>query len=140
MTRQRQSVRRGISATELAITLPLLIALCVTTVDVGRFAHTHIALHHAARIGADLGATRFYTAYADDEWRQTIMDAATAEMEWVTGFDAGGFQVDVQVEPLDEVVHRVVVSCQYDFPLIMPWPGMANPLPMRSSVAMRRDR
>jgi Flp pilus assembly protein TadG len=47
----RYDRRRGASATELAIILPLFITIVLSCVDFGRFAYTYIAVSNAARAG-----------------------------------------------------------------------------------------
>src|SRR5262245_51604636 len=44
--------RRGASATELAVILPLFITIVLGCVDFGRFAYTYIAVSNAARAAA----------------------------------------------------------------------------------------
>ena len=44
--------RRGGSAVELAIILPIFATLVLATVDFGRFAYNYIAVTNAARAGA----------------------------------------------------------------------------------------
>ncbi len=42
----------------LLLALPLLVTLCLTSVDFGRYIYAAIALDNAVRISAEYGATR----------------------------------------------------------------------------------
>jgi Flp pilus assembly protein TadG len=70
--------RRAVAATELAILLPLLIAICLTSVDFGRFAYAYIAIGNAGRVGAEFLATRDYTQ-SNSAVRQSAMRLAVRD-------------------------------------------------------------
>ena len=55
--RTARSHRRGQALVEFAIILPLLALLLVMAVDAGRLFFGYVALHNAARIGADFAAS-----------------------------------------------------------------------------------
>ena len=50
---RRRPRRRGVSAVEFALILPLLLTLVGGAVDFGRCFYTHIAVTNAARAGAE---------------------------------------------------------------------------------------
>ena len=51
--------RRGHAAVEFALILPLLVTIIFACIDLGRFAHTYIAVTNAARAGAGFGSSNF---------------------------------------------------------------------------------
>src|ERR1700678_3640138 len=52
LKRSRRDRRRGSSATELALILPLFVTIVLGCVDFARFAYSDIALSNAVRAGA----------------------------------------------------------------------------------------
>src|SRR5262245_45298295 len=67
--------RNAAAAVEFVVALPLLIVLCLTSVDFGRFAHAYIALGNAGRAGAEYGATQSYSSSTATAWRLRVEDA-----------------------------------------------------------------
>lgn len=57
LRRRRGTASRGQALVELAIVLPLLVLLLVMAIDFGRVFFGWVALHNAARIGADFAAS-----------------------------------------------------------------------------------
>src|SRR5262245_61969862 len=91
----RMACRTGAAATELAIALPLLITLCITSVDFGRFAHAYIALGNAARVGSEFGATRRYDAPNASAWTQRVEAAMREDFYAVGGIEPS--LLDIQI-------------------------------------------
>src|SRR5690349_12217044 len=73
--------RKGGSAAELALLLPLLATLVLAGVDLGRFAALYIALGNAARAGAQYGAMNNYTSSTQSTWQSNIQTAACNEIQ-----------------------------------------------------------
>ncbi len=139
----RHSIRqrhRGAAACELAVVLPLLVTLCLLSVDFGRFAHDYLALSNAARTGADYGATHRRTQLTSASWNSAIQAAAEREMESVPGFDGTNLEVLVSSEPVSDSLERVNVEARYPFFTVIDWPGIARPLQLRRTVVVRQFR
>jgi len=142
--RNRSSVsrRKGATAVELVVCLPLLILLCLTSVDFGRFAYAYITLGNAARVGAELGATREYSESTAAQFEQQIENAVQEEFTSVGGLDASKLDIaiDVAMDDSDADLHRVSVTTTYSFSTVLSWPGIPRPLELQRFVAYRRFR
>ena len=138
--RKRMRHRTGATAVELVIALPLLILLCVTSVDFARFAYALIALGNAARVGAEVGATHEYSDSNAQAWRQRIEDAAFEEFSDVGGLDPSKLQVGIDVAPDDYDLTRVTVTTTYSFSTVFQWPTIPRPLDMNAMIVFRRFR
>ena len=84
--RTRRRKARGQSSVELALSLPLLIALLLTVVEAGRICLVAIALASAARAGVQYGAQSL-TTVTDNIGMQ---NAAKADAPNLTGMTATG--------------------------------------------------
>ena len=78
--RRRRCRRRGTSALEFAIIMPLLITIVLGCIDFGRFAYTYIAVTNAARTGAGFGSAHPYTTTTQTNWAAKIRQAAVNEL------------------------------------------------------------
>jgi Flp pilus assembly protein TadG len=138
--RRRTWHRTGATAVELMMALPLLILLCVTSVDFARFAYALLALNNAARVGAEVGATRSYSESNAEAWRQQIENAALEEFSDVGGLDPSKLHVAIEVTSDDYDLHRVTVSTTYSFRTVFQWPTIPRPLDMNAMIVFRRFR
>jgi Flp pilus assembly protein TadG len=134
---QRQQ-RRGATATELAVLLPLLVILCLTSVDFGRFAAAYIALGNATRVGAEQGATRPYSSNSADEDRSLIEAAVRNELAGTSYLDPETLEIEINVEPDAYGLHRVQVTAMYPFHTVVSWPTIPQPVELRRTVVFRR--
>lgn len=133
--------RRGAAATEFAVVLPLVIVLCFTTVDFGRYVHAYLALTNAARVGAERGATRQFTDYTYDSWKSRVEQAVTEEMSNTLGADPESLTIEVETtEPDQYDLRRVTVEVTHPFQTVVRWPYIPSPLLLRSRVDMRQYR
>lgn len=138
---QRRRFRRaGATATEFVILLPLLIALCLTSVDFGRFAYAYLALGNAGRVGAEFGATRRYEAATANAWEQQVQAAIREDFAEVGGLDPD--QLDIQIEVADDAygLSRVSITAACPFATVVSWPGIPRPLTMERTIVFRRFR
>lgn len=133
------TARRGAAATELALTLPLLLLIAFGCVDFGRGIGIYIAVSNAARVGAEYGATHQFTTHTRDSWEQQIRQSVEDEMEQVTDYQASNLTVDVEVAGSDDDV-RVTVAVSYPFEPVSSWPGVASDLTFARQVSMRQFR
>lgn len=133
-------MHHGTSASELAIVLPLLLTLCLLSVDLGRFAHDYLAVSNAARAGADYGATHHRTEFTAATWDSNVAEAVTRELESLPGFDAGQLDVEVENEESSDNLDIVTVRVRYPFETAVAWPSVSRPLWLERTVVMRRFR
>lgn len=130
----RSQSRGGTAATELAILLPLITGLCLACVDIGRFGYAYVSLSHAAQAGANCGASHGFTDYSYSDWEATVENAITEEMAGMAGFDPNNLTIDVQTTEEANGLQRISIDLTYPFPLVVSWPGMQNPIPLRRLV------
>jgi len=137
---QRRAWRWGTAASEFAIALPLLIVLCLTSVDFGRFAYAYIALGNAGRVGAERGATRPYSTATAEVWQQQVSDATREDFAASSDLDVG--QLSIQADAVQDAygLHRGEITVSYPFTTVVSWPGIPRPLPMERTIVFRRFR
>jgi Flp pilus assembly protein TadG len=140
----RRRHRRGATAVEFALVLPLMMTLLLGTVDFGRFAYTHIAVTNAARAGAALGSMNPYSSATQSNWQAQVIQATRDEMFQQTGYVAGNLAVTVT--PVAEAggLWRVRVQATYPFQTLIRWPGLpggsGTPISLQRTVVLRAIR
>jgi Flp pilus assembly protein TadG len=128
--------RRGTAAVEMAIILPLLMAILLGCVDFGRFAYTYIAVTNASRSGAAFASSHPFTATTRQTWEQRTRDAAVAEMG--AAFDEANIDVPSPVVTTEsDGLKRVRVKVTYPFETIVNWHMWDNQIPITRAVEMR---
>ena len=132
--------RFGAAATEFAIVLPLLIVLCLTSVDFGRFAYAYLALGNAGRMAAEVGATRSYSVASESAWRQQVEAASREDFSTSGGLDPSQLVIDANVEADVSGLDRITVTATYPFQTLVSWPGIPQPVGLFRSVTFRRFR
>lgn len=119
--------------------LPVLIAIVMGCVDVGRGIHTRIALTNAVREGALYGATTGFTDYTETTWKTEVRERVTDEMSNVNGFVSGDLTVNVETsEYEDEVCLKVIGN--YKFETVIHWPGFPREIDLRHEIELQRYR
>jgi Flp pilus assembly protein TadG len=132
--------RPGAAATELALTLPFLLLLGFSCVDVGYAVSSYVAVANAARVGAEYGASHGYTEYSESSWRQRIVDETNAEFVGSRCVDPARLDVAVKTAPGQNGIDLVTVECRYRFKTLTLWPAMPDEFDVSRSVTMRRYR
>jgi Flp pilus assembly protein TadG len=140
MPNQRQQPRRrGAAATELAILAPLLIAICLSTVDLGRCTAQCVMLSNAVRAGADRGATERFTPETRAAWVTQL--ETIVRNDFASSGSAASLQVDITTEALGGDMHRVTIVGKSTFTPILHWPFLSSPtLTLTRSVSFRQYR
>jgi Flp pilus assembly protein TadG len=132
--------RRAAAAIELAILLPLLITLCLVTVDLGRACQCGIALASAARVGAEYGATRRFDVATAGVFKDRVAAAARDEFSSQSGLDPAAMLVQCEVTTAANGLHTCDVTVEYQFQTVVHWPTIPNPLILRREARFRRFR
>jgi Flp pilus assembly protein TadG len=132
--------RSGASAVELACILPVVIALALGTVDLGRVAHYENVLSNAARVGADHGATHRLYSFNRTQWESRIIARVQEEAAHLPQFDAARLQVVVETFTQADGTLRVEVEAAYPFEMIVDWPGLPHDIDLRCRVAEQEYR
>ena len=135
--------RRGNAMLEAALATPMLFLLLSGVVDMGRaFYYSDIAAG-AARAGAQYGIISstnsgnlvgIQNAAKDEHARQLPDSIFTATASYFCQ-NTGGAVVNCADNPTAEAYVKVVTHVTYD--LIIPWPGLANPMTIGGLSVMR---
>lgn len=136
----KRRVARGTTTVEFALMLPLLISLGLASVDLGRFAYVQISLNNAVRAGADIAATTPWSAENNQAWRVRVTDAAKNEWAGSTTIDANHLELAIGSVSEGNGLARHTLEATYPFQLLLPWPGIPNPLVLRQVLVTRRYR
>jgi Flp pilus assembly protein TadG len=139
--------RRGASAVELAVILPLFVTLALGCVDFGRFAYTYIAVSNAARAAAAWEMTHPPSSMASPTtgWQNQVKQAASDEMSQQPGFQSGSLTVNVAT-PTSETggTWRFTVTTSYPFQTLITWNwhgyGIPHSMTLSRAVTMRGIR
>lgn len=132
--------RRGVAATELALTLPLLLLIVFGCVDFGRSIGTYVALSNAARTGAEYGATHRFTPHTYDSWESQVQLAVQDEMASISGFQQADLSISVVASTDSTGGACVTVSANYPFSSITNWAGLTGEMLLNHQVCMRQFR
>lgn len=136
----RSRLRRGASATELAILLPVVVLFSVGAVDLGRAAHLYLAVNNASRNGAQYAATQAVWDHTEATVRETARLAVLREMSLFHDYQEDRCSVNVVLNRRNDYSHDVTVTTEYQLHTCITWPLVGNPMPIRSQVTMRRFR
>lgn len=135
----KRSHRHGAVAVELAVCLPLLIAITVFTVDAANVQYAKATLDSAARIGAQRGATQQFTAYSYNDWRDDAEQAIREEMGFMPGYEAARLQTSVEASETNDRV-TVVAIAQYRVATTFNWSGQGTELTLYRRFEIRQVR
>ncbi len=132
--------RQGTSAVELALILPVVIALALGTVDLGRVAHYENVLSNAARVGADYGATHRLYSFNRTQWESRIIARVQEEAAHLPHYDPTRLQVHVDTFTQADGTLRVEVEAAYPFEMTVDWPGLPGGIDLRHRTAEQEYR
>jgi len=135
--------RRGASAIELGLLLPLLLTIALGAIDLGRFGYSHLAVTNAARAGAAFASMHDYSTATKPSWDAQLNAAVAAEMASIIGSDpsAAANLVVTTVRTVEsDGLRRVRVTAQYPFETVVGWPGIPEELSLQHSVEIRGIR
>jgi Flp pilus assembly protein TadG len=136
----------GLAATELALLAPVLVLLMIAMTDYGLAWTRQMALANAVRAGTQYAMIRRPVQGNTAGIHQRVVDAAPADLGGtpaVTFFcecpdgqavadcsaNACGAGIDLR--------HYVTVTLQEDYPLILNYPGIGNPVSLENSATIR---
>ena len=148
MRKQAQAIRKipgarprlAAAATELAVTLPLLLLLGLGSTELGRAVAVYSMLSNAVRVGAEYGATHGYTSSNYASWQNQVSQQGQAAVQGNQPINSSGLAVTVSGTAEPNGFNLVTVSVSYPYQTITQWPGLPNQFTLTHSVAMRRFR
>jgi Flp pilus assembly protein TadG len=129
--------RRGGSAAELALVLPLLVTAVLACIDLGRFTVNYIAVTNASRAGAGFGSVNIFTDGTYGTWQADVKQAVIDEMSTMPGFNSSNLTVNVTGTPELNGLYRVQVDVSYPFQTVVNWPAVPHNLTLSRTVVLR---
>lgn len=135
-----RTLRNGASAVELACILPVVIALALGTVDLGRIAHYDNVLSNAARVGAVYGATNRLYSFNRSQWEDRIIAHVREEAAHLPHFDHSRLEVVIATVTQADGTRRVEVHTTYPFQMIVDWPGLPRDVALVHRCAQQEYR
>jgi Flp pilus assembly protein TadG len=132
--------RKGTAATEFAIVLPMLMLFALGGADFGRIAFYSDVVSNAARVGAEVGGTRRFTADTRAAWETKIQNAILEEMQHVPHFDSGRLTSTVSTQTDSDGIIRVIVDVSYPFTTVVNWPVLHHEVLLHEHVHYRQFR
>jgi Flp pilus assembly protein TadG len=139
---RRHDRRRGSSATELALILPLFVTIVLGCVDFARFAYSDIALSNAVRAGAAWAMLNPPSVRASPTagWQTLVQTAVSNEMKSQPGFQAASLTfVPATTTTLnaDLTTYRFTITASYPFTTLVTWPGIPHTFSSTEQTTMR---
>jgi Flp pilus assembly protein TadG len=143
-----KTLRRGASAVELALVLPLFVSIVLACIDFGRFAYNYIAVANAARAA---GAWAMMNPPADvaspsAAWKASVAQAAINEMSQQPGVKASNITIAVGAISTEAPygTWRFQVTASYPFQTLVKWGfsglGIPQSLTLEQTVVLRGIR
>jgi Flp pilus assembly protein TadG len=125
--------RKGAVLVELAIALPILLAVLGGTLDLCRFGYYFIALGHAVGSGARYATNHPFSGTTQAWWQAKVMQVVTDEMSGVSNFNPADF---VMLAPTysaaySQNVKVVRLEASYTFRTVVSWPLLPNTMVAR---------
>ncbi|MBA3485240.1 MAG: pilus assembly protein [Pirellulales bacterium] len=137
---RRPANSRGTAATELALSLPLLMLLALAASDFGRVFHAREIVSNAARTGASAGACRGFTPITRQAWEDHVLESATEEMQSLASFNEADMIYELEVTGEATDFPRTAVTINYLFRSFVAWPGLPTEIEIRERVEVQRFR
>ncbi len=133
-TTESTAPRRGAVAVEMALVLPMLILILLGATDLGRFAHTMVAISNSSRSGASFAGSHPYSATTRPIWEAETRKAVHRELETLAGFDPQHLTVKITPQTDPQGNRRVRVEVSYLFRTFVNWLGFPSSLPLKQST------
>ncbi|MGV2338505.1 MAG UNVERIFIED_CONTAM: pilus assembly protein [Planctomycetaceae bacterium] len=127
--------RRGASAIEFAIVLPVMAAVLAGTADYGRFAATSIAVCNASRAGAGYGCIHPWDSYTSAAFMTACRSKVEEEFSAVPGFDPQQLQIQIFAEGTWPN-NRVRVAVNYPFETVINWGFLPSSVPVSRTTVL----
>ena len=151
MARTRAAVRRiwhhqnGAASVELALVLPFLALLVVAMIDYGTAINRKMQLTNAIRAGTQYAMVRKPVQQDLTELRQAVLDTAPADETGTRNLSStffcecpNGAAIACEDEcGAGERGSYVRIVLREDFPLILSYPGIGNPVSLSSEAVIR---
>lgn len=127
--RRRESRgRKGAVLVELAIALPILLAVLGGTLDLCRFGYYFIALGHAVGSGARYATNHPFSGTTQAWWQAKVVQVVADEMSGVSNFNPADFSMPAPTysAAYSQNVKVVRLEASYTFRTVVSWPLLPN--------------
>ncbi len=131
----------GVAAVEMALCFVVLLAFLLPMIDVANIAYAGIRLNSAARTGA-----QYAMSYPTDTSgiQSVVKQATNIPQDSVTATvsnscECDGTSVSCSASCSGTMANFVTITAAYSLPMIMGYPGFANPYPVSKQVVVRTD-
>lgn len=120
--------RKGAVLVELAIALPVLLAVLGGTLDLCRFGYYFIALGHAVGSGARYATNHPFSSTTQAWWQEKVIQVVTDEMSGVSNFNPSDFAMPAPTysAAYSQNVKVVRLEASYTFRTVVSWPLLPN--------------
>ncbi len=132
--------RNGTAATELAITLPMVLTFLLGCVDYGRVTYWAISVSNANATGCFYGATHRLSSLNSEAWEEKIHSLVAEELSENHGFEPDNLSSEIETEVDADDILLVTVRTNYAFHTIVNWPGLPHQVALSESVTFRQFR
>lgn len=139
-TVHRTATRRGVVATECALTLPVLLLIGLASADFGRVAHFYETVASAARTAAEAGASQGFTDFTESDWQSRVRQAAVDELSSLPDFQENQATITVDTSTDSDGMTLVAVTVSYPFRPSVAWPGLSSELLLKHRLEFRQFR
>lgn len=130
--------RRGATAVEAAIVLPLISLLLLMCADLGRVIHAQIAVTNAVRAGAEYGASHRFTTDTRQAWEDRIISTMRDEIVSIQNANTNQLVAEISTTQAGPDELRIQVTGTYPFRMIISWVGFPSCLQLSHTVTMRQ--
>ena len=143
--RRLRRCRRGTSSVELALVLPFLALLVVAMIDYGTVINYKMQLANAVRAGTQYTMVRKPVQQDLTEIRQAVLDTAPADETGTRALTTAFFCECPNGTPIacedecgiGERGSYVSILLTQEYPLILSYPGIDNPVSLSSEAVIR---
>jgi Flp pilus assembly protein TadG len=120
--------RKGAVLVELAIALPILLAVLGGTLDLCRFGYYFIALGHAVGSGARYATNHPFSGATQAWWQEKVRQVVRDEMSGVSNFNPTDFAMPAPTysAAYSQNVKVVRLEASYTFRTVVSWPLLPN--------------
>src|SRR5215204_5140225 len=132
--------QQGVAATELALTLPIILLFAFAGADFGRIAHFDQVVSNAARTGAECGAIHKFTEFTRPDWDADVRQAVTDEMSNIPDYDDSKLAYELTTSTDADGLARIVVDVRYPFRTVVAWPGLSREVNLHQRFETREFR
>ncbi len=135
-----QNLRRGSTAVEFAIVLPVLMLLAIGCGDFLRVFHFRQVVCNATRCGAMLGAGKQFTAHTAQHWQDEVHQAVAKELMNLPDYQSELASISLSFTTDSDQVKRIRLEATYPFNTVIRWPGLPEQVLIRHHVHIRQFR